>query len=96
MEIKLAVIGCGKWGLNHVKTAYKILNQNLLSVCDINSSNSIRVEQISKEIRFTTNIDDIINNSEINAVIISTSAETHFEIAKKCLLAKKNVLVEKP
>lgn len=96
MEIKLAVIGCGKWGLNHVKTAYKILKQNLLSVCDINSSNSIKVEQISKEIKFTTNIDDIINDTEINAVIISTSAETHFDIAKKCLLAKKNVLVEKP
>ena len=96
MEIKLAVIGCGKWGLNHVKTAHKILNQNLLSVCDINSSNSIKIEQVSKKIKFTTNIDDVINNKEINAVIIATSAETHFEIAKKCLLAKKNVLVEKP
>jgi UDP-2-acetamido-3-amino-2,3-dideoxy-glucuronate N-acetyltransferase len=96
LEIKLAVIGCGKWGLNHVKTAHKILNQNLLSVCDINSSNSIKIEQISKGIKFTTNIDDVINNKEINAVIIATSAETHFEIAKKCLLAKKNVLVEKP
>jgi len=96
LEIKLAVIGCGKWGLNHVKTAHKILNQNLLSVCDINSSNSIKIEQVSKKIKFTTNIDDVINNKEINAVIIATSAETHFEIAKKCLLAKKNVLVEKP
>jgi UDP-2-acetamido-3-amino-2,3-dideoxy-glucuronate N-acetyltransferase len=96
LKIKLAIIGCGKWGLNHIKTAHKILKQNLLSVCDIDSSNSINVEQISKEIIFTTNIDDILNNSDINAVIIATSAQTHYEISKKCLLAKKNVLVEKP
>ncbi len=93
MEIKLAIIGCGKWGLNHVNTAYKILGNNLLSVCDINSS---KAEQISEGIKFTSDINDILNNDEINAVIISTSAETHFEIAKECLIAGKNVLVEKP
>ncbi len=96
MEIKLAVIGCGKWGMNHVKTAYKILNKNLISVCDINSSAISKVEQVSKEIKFTSNLDDVLNDSGINAVIVSTSAETHFDVAKKCLLANKNVLVEKP
>lgn len=96
MEIKLGIIGCGKWGLNHVKTAHKILNKNLIITCDINSTNSAKVEQISKEIKFTTNVDDILNNSEINSVIVSSSAETHFEITKKCLQANKNVLVEKP
>ena len=90
------MIGCGKWGLNHVRTAYKILGENLITVCDVNSISSGKVEQISKDIRFTSNIDDVLNNPEINAVIVSTSAETHFEIAKKCLLANKNVLVEKP
>ena len=96
MEIKLAVIGCGKWGLNHVKTAYKILNKNLISVCDINSSAVNKVEQVSKEIKFTSNLDDVLNDSGINAVIVSTSAETHLEVAKKCLQANKNVLVDKP
>ncbi len=96
MEIKLAVIGCGKWGLNHIKTAYKILSSNLLSVCDLNSSNFFKVKQISEEINTTTDIENIIKNPNINAVIISTPAETHYELAKKCLLVGKNVLVEKP
>jgi UDP-2-acetamido-3-amino-2,3-dideoxy-glucuronate N-acetyltransferase len=96
VEIKLAIVGCGKWGLKHVKTAYEILNKNLILVCDSDISISKSVEEISKEIKFTTNLDDILNNREINAVIVSTSAETHFEISKKCLLANKNVLVEKP
>jgi UDP-2-acetamido-3-amino-2,3-dideoxy-glucuronate N-acetyltransferase len=96
LEIKLAVIGCGKWGLNHIRVAFGILNKNLISVCDLDISLSTIVEQISKEIKFTTNLDNILDNPEINAVIVSTSAETHFEITKKCLLANKNVLVEKP
>lgn len=96
MDIKLAVIGCGKWGLNHVRTAYKILGRNFISACDLNTSSLEKVQQISKEIKFTDRICDITGNPEINAVIVSTSAETHFEIAKKCLLAGKNVLVEKP
>jgi UDP-2-acetamido-3-amino-2,3-dideoxy-glucuronate N-acetyltransferase len=96
LEIKLAIIGCGKWGLNHVRTAYAILNKNLISVCDLNSSAAIRVEKVSKDIKFTSNTEDILNNEDINAVIVATSAETHFEIAKRCLLANKNVLVEKP
>lgn len=96
MNIKLAVIGCGKWGLNHVRTAYNLLGRNLISVCDTDASAEEKVQQISKEIKFTSNIRDITDNSEINAVIVSSSAETHFEIAEKCLLAGKNVLVEKP
>ena len=96
MDIKLAVIGCGKWGINHVKTAYKILGRNLISACDLNASTSSKVEQVSKEIKFTTKIEDILENSEIKAVIVATSAEYHFEVAKRCLLADKNVLVEKP
>ncbi|MBI5403279.1 MAG: Gfo/Idh/MocA family oxidoreductase [Ignavibacteriae bacterium] len=96
MKIKLAVIGCGKWGLNHVRTAYKILGKNLISVCDTDTSAQEKVQRISEKIKFTNNIRDITDNSEVNAVIVSSSAETHFDIAKECLLAGKNVLVEKP
>jgi UDP-2-acetamido-3-amino-2,3-dideoxy-glucuronate N-acetyltransferase len=96
LEIKLGVIGCGKWGLNHVKTSFKILGKNLIAACDLNITASERVAQVSKDIEFTSDINDILKNREINAVIVSSSAETHFEIARKCLLADKNVLVEKP
>jgi predicted dehydrogenase len=42
----------------------------------------------------TTNEEPRTKNEEL--VIIATPAETHFEIAKKCLEAGKHVLVEKP
>ena len=34
-EIKLAIMGAGRWGINHVKTAHELLKGNLKIVCDI-------------------------------------------------------------
>lgn len=45
-KIKLAVIGAGRWGFNHVKTAATILNPANIVVCD--SSN----ESVKKSKRF--------------------------------------------
>ncbi|HRE40595.1 MAG TPA: Gfo/Idh/MocA family oxidoreductase [Ignavibacteria bacterium] len=95
-DIKLAIVGCGKWGMNHVRTANLILGKNFKIVCDSFCTNKDKISEISSEIIYTENLDDIINDKEINAVIVSSPAETHYEITKKLLLAGKNVLVEKP
>ncbi len=95
-EIGLGIIGAGRWGINHVRTANSILGKNLKYVCDFNPSASEKVAGISPEIPFTTKLEDIIENPEINAVIIATPAETHYDIAKKALMNGKHLLVEKP
>lgn len=94
--IKLAVIGSGKWGMNHVRTSSSILKDNFKIVCDYSPNNEQKIKEVSPSIKFTTNLDDILNDPEINAVIIATPAETHYEIGKRCLENGKNVLVEKP
>ncbi|MBS1516848.1 MAG: Gfo/Idh/MocA family oxidoreductase [Bacteroidetes bacterium] len=95
-NIKLAVIGCGKWGMNHVKTAYKLFGEDLKYCCDSSDDSAAKVKAVSEKIIFTKDPNDIITDTDVTAVIISTPAETHFEIAKKMLLAGKHVLVEKP
>jgi len=95
-NIGLAVIGAGRWGMNHVKSAHKLLNSNLKLVCDFSESAREKVSKVSPLIPFSTDLEDVLIDSTINAVIIATPAETHFEVAKKCLEAGKNVLVEKP
>ncbi|MBU0474609.1 MAG: Gfo/Idh/MocA family oxidoreductase [Bacteroidetes bacterium] len=96
-NIKLAIIGAGRWGMNHVKTAASLLPHENIVVFDSNPETEQKIRQISDKIQYSSlpffqhsNVDDF------NAVIIATPAETHFEIAKKCMLAGKNVLVEKP
>ena len=41
-------------------------------------------------------IDELLNDSEIELVIINTPNNTHFDLAKQALQAGKHVLVEKP
>lgn len=95
-EVNIAVIGCGNWGMNHVRTAYKLFGDDLKYCCDNISGSEDKVKNVSEKIIFTKDINDIINDDSVKAVIVSTPAETHFEITKELLLAGKNVLVEKP
>ena len=95
-NISLAIIGAGRWGKNHVKTANGLLSPKQMTVCDFSETAREVVAGINSEINFTTDFNSVINNKEINAVIIATPAETHFKIAKQALEAGKNVLVEKP
>lgn len=95
-EINLGIAGAGRWGINHVRTANQLLNPDFITVCDFNPRTSEKIAEISSGISFTTRFEDLIDNPDINAVIIATPAETHYELAKKALLNGKNVLVEKP
>lgn len=95
-KIGLGIIGAGRWGINHVRTANQLLGDRLKFVCDFNPAASEKIKSISPGIPFTTSLEDILENPDINAVIIATPAETHYEVAKKALLKGKNVLVEKP
>ena len=94
--IKLGIMGTGRWGINHVKTAFDLLGENLKIVCDINEKKKDEIKSISQSIKFSTDINSILDDEEINAVIIATPAETHYDLAKKSLMKNKNVLVEKP
>lgn len=94
--VTLAIVGFGKWGYNHVNTAAKLLDHSAITVCDTDEAGRDKLKKISGNINFTTDLSEVIADESINAVIIATPAETHFEIAKKMMEAGKNVLVEKP
>lgn len=94
--VNLGIVGCGRWGINHVRTAYQLLQDELRYVCDANDSAKQRVQQISESINFTKDLQVILRDETINGVVIASSAETHFSIAKQCLEYGKHVLVEKP
>jgi len=95
-SFKLAILGAGAWGFNHVRTAYKLFGSELRMVCDADISRKKAVSEISPKIPFSTDLNQILNNPEITAVIIATPAATHFSLTKQCLQAGKHVLVEKP
>ena len=95
-EFKIAVVGAGRWGKNHVKTASSLLSSEQIVVLDFDESRSSIVNDINESIIFTTDVSEIIDDKDIIGVIVSTPAETHYDMTRKFLETGKNVLVEKP
>lgn len=93
--IKIVILGAGRWGMNHVRTAVELLGEDNVWVCDEDEKKKEKVFEISREIRCVTKLEDALRE-DVNAVINALPAEMHFETTKKCMEAGKNVLVEKP
>lgn len=89
--IKVAVIGAGAWGRNHVRIYRELEGAELSLVSDLNP-------EFMKGIPCNTTSDyrEILKDKSIGAVSVCTPASTHFQIASECLEAGKHVLVEKP
>ncbi len=94
MGKNIALIGAGYWGKNHLKNLHRL---NVLhSVLELSKE---ILQERKKEFPgavFVTEDSFIINNPDIRAVVIAAPAARHYELAKKYLLAGKDVLVEKP
>ena len=93
---KIAVIGSGSWGFNHVRTFYTLQDCELVGVSDLVGKNLERVRKQFPELIIEEDYKKFLENSTIDAAIIATSAETHFEIAKDVLQNGKHCFIEKP
>jgi len=96
MNTKIAVIGCGAWGINHVRTSLRLQNAELVAVCDGTEAARNRAKSIAIGVRAESDPEVIFADPEINAVIIATPAPTHAGLVKSALSANKHVFVEKP
>lgn len=95
IKIKIGVIGAGRWGKKHIEEYLKMKDVNLLWVSDLSEEN-LKLCQEQFNIKNVSNDYNDVLNSDVEAVSICTSNETHFEVCKNTLEAGKHVIVEKP
>lgn len=95
-QIKVAIIGYGYWGPNVLRAFSEVASAQIVVCCDLKTKNLQLVKQRYPSIKTTTDVDDILKDESINAVIITTPLSTHYPIALKALKAKKHVWIEKP
>jgi len=64
-------------------------------VCDVNRASA---EKVGSQFNtpFTTNIEEVLSRTDVNAATVCTPTITHREVATRALQAGKHVLVEKP
>ena len=94
--IKIGIIGYGYWGPNLVRNFMAQSEGKVTFVADSRQERLALVNKNYPSITTTTNANDIINSSDVDAVVIATPVFTHFELAKKALEQGKHVLIEKP
>jgi len=90
----IGIIGCGYWGKNLVRVFNEL--GVLKSICDNNKDVLEDKKSQYPSLSVTDNFSDILNDNEITAVVISSPASTHYNLAKMAILAKKDVFIEKP
>jgi len=90
----IAVIGAGYWGKNLVRNFYGL--GVLKTIYDINYCVEKEFRQKYPSLTFAKDLNTILLDPTIKAVVIATPAETHYWLVKEALLANKHIFVEKP
>jgi UDP-2-acetamido-3-amino-2,3-dideoxy-glucuronate N-acetyltransferase len=90
---RVAVIGCGYWGKNLVRNFHQL--GSLRAVYDVDES---RRQEASKTqgVLSPCSYEELLKMTDIQGIAIAAPAAQHFDLAKKALLAGKDVFVEKP
>ena len=93
--INIGVIGCGYWGPKHIRVCHELDNVKLTAVCDLDERKLNLVKAQYPNVKTTTHFGDFLREN-IDAVIIATPVNAHYQLARKALLQSKHVLIEKP
>jgi predicted dehydrogenase len=94
--VNVGVIGCERWGPNHVRNFNSVLGSRVVVVADVDSQRLASFSSHFPTIQTTLEPKELFENRSVDAVVIATPTKTHYHLTRKALLAGKHVLCEKP
>jgi predicted dehydrogenase len=94
--INVAVFGYGYWGPNMLRNFYANKDAKVAYVCDLSKERLALVEAGYPTVKTTTDHQEVMKDTSVDAVVISTPVSAHFPLAKEALEGGKHVLLEKP
>lgn len=93
--LKVAVIGVGAMGRNHVRSYSTLNGIKLVGVADVNERQGRKIAK-SYHTKFYASYLDLISNEKPQAVSVVVPTSLHFKVAMDCINCGISVLVEKP
>lgn len=94
--MNFGVIGYGYWGPNIVRNITSLEDSQVIAIAEMSPSARNRAQKAYPGIYVTTDSQEVILSTKIDAVAIVTPVWTHYELAKAALKNGKHVFVEKP
>lgn len=93
-RVRIAVVGAGAWGRNHVRTILALPEADLAGVCEINPVRRQELERRYPGVLVSEDLELVLSRAD--AAVVATPASSHAAIAKRILERGLPVLVEKP
>lgn len=92
----IAIVGLGHWGPNFARIVHEHDLANLSWCCDLREERIGMIKKFYPYVKTTNDINNMLKDDQIDAVIIAVPAAAHFEVAKKILNTGRDILIEKP
>jgi predicted dehydrogenase len=92
----IGVVGLGYWGPNLARNFDRLPGAELTWLCDSSAEALQHWAGAFPSARGTTDLDELLNDDALEAVVIATPVPTHAELAERVLAAGKHCFVEKP
>src|SRR4051812_25944256 len=93
--VNVAVVGLGYWGPHYARIVTESPQATLRWCCDYDADALALAADRYPRARCTTNLDEVLADEQLDAVIVATPTKTPADVAGACLDAGKDVLVEK-
>ncbi|MCL6419714.1 Gfo/Idh/MocA family protein [Aestuariirhabdus haliotis] len=93
MTVKIALLGVGNMGRNHLRVLSILKDVEVTCIFDFNEA---ELKSLSKEYSVPYTMDARKAISGVDAVVIVTPTNTHFDYFNLCVGKVKNIFIEKP
>jgi predicted dehydrogenase len=96
MSIRVGIVGMGYWGPNLARNLATLESCELAWCCELDDNKRTHWESAYPQATFTPDLDDLLNDPDLSAIVVATPGSTHASVARQVLEAGKNCFVEKP
>ena len=95
-DVRVGVVGLGYWGPNLARNLSAQPGCELRWLCDASDEARERWSRSFPGVRAAADLDELLADDELDAVVLATHVPSHAELAIRVLEAGKHCFVEKP
>jgi predicted dehydrogenase len=95
-KVRVGVVGLGYWGPNLARNFDRLGDAELAYCCDLDEANLAKARGLYPNAVVTDDLDRLLADESLDAVVVATSVPTHYPLGKRVLDAGKHAFIEKP